>query len=250
LLGPRLFIAAQARPAHRSLIVSASREPTVKLNSVQWIGVVGVAFASTAATQPAAGGWAGPGYGPPASYLEPPGTRDPREGKVQVQTFAANTPAVGALGHGPVTVNATRDGPDEGLFEVAIADQLTHVGYQVGGPGAGQTLAFVVTRQVIQPPEPPHSPFHGGVDVGVGGGGRHYGSGMGLGIAIDLSKPLSALISTEIEVRLQDATTHELLWQGRAEVLSRETDKHWRPDAIAARLATALFRNFPRPVTG
>ena len=73
-------------------------------------------------------------------YLEPPGTRDPREGKIQVQTFAAATPAVAALGHGPITINAGRDGPDVGLFEAAIADQLAHAGYQVGAPGAGQSL--------------------------------------------------------------------------------------------------------------
>jgi hypothetical protein len=135
------------------------------------------------------------------------------------------------------------------LFEAAMADQLAHSGYQVGASGPGQTVDFVVTRQVVQPPEPPHNPIHGDVDVGVGGGGRHYGSGLGLGIEIDLSKPLSALISTEIEVRIQDASTHELLWQGRAEILSRETDKRWRPDAIAGRLTAALFRNFPQPIT-
>ena len=72
---------------------------------------------------------------------------------------------------------------------------------------------------------------------------------MGLGIGIDLSKPLSALISTEVEVRIQDGTTHELLWQGRAELVSRETDKRWRPDAIAARLTAALFRNFPQRIS-
>lgn len=216
----------------------------MKLNGVQWIGLA--AIASTAAAQPAPGAWGGPGFGPPPTYLEPPGTRDPREGKVQVQTFVANASAIGVLGHGSVTISAGRDGPDEGLFETAIADQLTHAGYQIGAAGMGQTVSFVVTRQLIQPPEPRHSPINGGVDVGVGGG-SYYGSGVGLGIAIDLSKPLSALISTEVEVRIQDASTNELLWQGRAEVLSRETDKHWRPDAIASRLATALFRNFPRP---
>jgi hypothetical protein len=181
--------------------------------------------------------------------VEPPGTRDPREGKVRVQTFVASTPAVAALGHGPITIKPGRDGPDTGLFEAAIADELSHAGYQVGAPGAGQALDLVVTRQLIQPPERPHSPISGGVDVGVGGGRRHYGSGVGLGIGIDLSKPLSALISTEVEVRIQDATTHELLWQGRAEIVSREADKHWRPDAIAARLTAALFRNFPAPIT-
>jgi hypothetical protein len=186
--------------------------------------------------------------------MEPPGTRDPREGKVQVQTFAATTPAVAGLGHGPITINTGGDGPDMGLFEAALADQLSHAGYQVGAPGAGQTLDLTVTRQIIQPPEPPHSPIRGGVDVGVGigGGGRHYGSydsGVGLGIGIDLSKPLSALISTEVDVRIQDATTHELLWQGRAELVSREADKRWRPDAIAGKLTAALFRNFPQPIT-
>jgi hypothetical protein len=221
----------------------------VKLNKVQWIGLVGLAFASTAAAQPGPG-WGGPGYGAPPGYLEPPGTRDPREGKVQVQTFAASTPAVAALGHGPITINSSRDGPDVGLFEAAIADQLSHAGYQVGAPGTGQALELVVTHQVIQPPERRHSPITGGIDVGIGGGGRHYGygSGVGLGIGIDLSKPLSALISTEVEVRIQDATTHELLWQGRAELVSRETDKRWRPEAIPARLTAALFRGFPVPI--
>ncbi len=231
----------------------------MKLKNVQWIGLVGLVFASSGAAQPVPGGWGGPGYGTQPGYLEPPGTRDPREGKIQVQTFAASTPAVAALGHGPITINSGRDGPDVGLFEAAIADQLTHSGYQVGAPGAGQALDLTVIRQVIQPPEPRHSPISGGVDVGigggVGGGGRHrgsyssYGSGVGLGIGIDLSKPLSALISTEVEVRIQDATTHELLWQGRAELVSRETDKKWRSDLIAGRVTAALFRNFPQPIT-
>ena len=225
----------------------------MKLKRVQWIGLVGLVIAASATAQPVPGGWDGPGYGPSPGYLEPPGTRDPREGKIQVQTFAASTPAVAALGHGPITING-RDGPDVGLFETAIADQLGHAGYQVGAPGAGQALELVVTRQVIQPPEPRHSPVSGGIDIGIGGGGggrhyRSYGSGVGLGIGIDLSKPLSALISTEVEARIQDATTHELLWQGRAELVSREADKKWRPDEIAARLTAALFRNFPQPIT-
>ena len=225
----------------------------MKLKRLKRIGVVGVAFASAAAAQPDPGGWGGPGYGLPPPYLEPPGSHDPREGKVQVQTYATSSPAVSSLGHGPITINPGRDGPDDGRFETAVADQLAHAGYQVGAAGAGQALEFVVTRQVIQPPEPPHSPVQGGVDVGIGGGGggRHYGSGTGvaLGIGIDLSKPLGALISTEVEVRIQDTTTHELLWQGRAELVSRENDKHWRPEAIPARLTAALFRNFPQPIT-
>ena len=172
--------------------------------------------------------------------------RDPREGKLEVQTFVASSPRVAALGRGPIVIGA-RGGPGlsagDDLFETAIADQLAHVGYQANAPQPGQVINYSVIHEVIQPPEPPRSPVHGGVGVGVG----NRGSGMGLGIAIDLSKPLGALIATRIEARISDAATHELLWQGRAEVMVRENDKHWRIEALAARLSAALFRDFPRP---
>jgi hypothetical protein len=57
------------------------------------------------------------------------------------------------------------------------------------------------------------------------------------------------LIDTRIEARISDSATHELLWQGRAEVMARENDKRWRPEAIAGRLSAALFRDFPRPTS-
>lgn len=181
-------------------------------------------------------------------YPEPPGARDPREGKIQVQTFVAVSPHVADLGHGSIEIAAHRVSSmptAEDLFETAVGDQLARAGYKPQAPGPRQKIEYVVTSEVIQPPEPPHSPVHGGVGLGVG----NYGSGMGLGIAIDLSKPRGALIATRIDARISDAVTHELLWQGRAEVMARENDKHWRPEAVAGRLSAALFRNFPRPTT-
>jgi hypothetical protein len=67
---------------------------------------------------------------------------------------------------------------------------------------------------------------------------------------VDLSKPLGALIATQIEARISDATSGELLWQGHAEVVARENDKRWRPESIANRLTAALFKTFPRPKAG
>jgi len=203
---------------------------------------------SPAIAQASPGSWEGPRYGPPPyGYPEPPGMRDPREGKLEVQTFVANSSQVAALGHGPIGISAgagdSSAASGDDLFEAAIAEQLTHAGYQPNAPGSGQTISYVVSHQVIQPPEPPHSPVSGGVGVGVG----NRGSGMGLGIFIDLSKPLGALIATRIEARISDAATHELLWQGRAAVMTRENDKHWRQEAIASHLTAALFRDFPRP---
>jgi hypothetical protein len=203
------------------------------------------------------------GYG----YPEPPGSRDPREGKVQVQTFLAQTPHAAELGHGPIAITvgptpAALGGPvilapdstsGDGLFEAALADQLAHVGYQPGAAGAGQTIEYVVTREILQPPEPPRSPVQGSVAVGGGTGGFGYhgrgygGADVGVGIMVDLSKPLGALIATRVEARISDAATHELLWQGHAEVVARENDKRWRPETIAGRLTAALFKTFPRP---
>ena len=221
-------------------------EPSVKPKLAYSTGLGLLVAATSAFAQVPPGDWEGARNGA-YPYPEPPGMHDPREGKVEIQTFVANSPRVAALGHGPIVIAASSGSSapvGDDLFEAALADQLAHAGYQPNAPQPGQIIDYTVTHEVIQPPEPPHSPVHGGVGVGVG----NRGSGMGLGIAIDLSKPLGALIATRIEARISDAATHELLWQGRAEVLSRENDKHWRMEAIAARLSAALFRNFPRPM--
>ena len=242
----------------------------MKPGRAHWIGLGLAAAASGAWAQMPPPGWQGPAD-PGSGYLEPPGMRDPREGRVQVQTFLANSPRTAGLGHGPIAIAASASaipaaapggpvaGPDrnsgDGLIETALADQLVHAGYQPGAAGPGQIIEYAVTRDLIQPPEPRHSPVQGGVAVGAGGGsgyhGRGYGgAGLGLGLAIDLSKPLGALVATRIEARISDAATHELLWQGWAEVLARENDKHWRPEILAGRLTAALFKSFPRPTAG
>ncbi len=213
-----------------------------------WIGIgLAAASGSAAVAQMPPPGWQGP-PGPGYGYVEPPGMRDPREGKVQVQTFVAESTRVAGLGHGAIVVAA---GPansvaGDGLFEAALADQLVHAGYQPGGASPQQTVEYVVTRELIQPPQPPHSPVQGGVGVGAG----NHGSGMDVGIMIDLSKPRGALVATRIEARISDMATHELLWQGRAEVMTRENDKRWQPETIAGRLTAALFKTFPRPTSG
>ena len=196
--------------------------------------------------------WDGPPMGPTGPGYDPgpvPSRLYPREGRVQVATFVASTPGAAALGHGSIVIspntgpNALEDGP----FEAALADQLVKAGYRTDAPsgGPGQAIEFVVSHELVQPPDPPHSPVVGGVSLGAGSRGW---SGVGVGIGIDLSKPRGPLVATRLEARIRDAGTHELLWQGRAEVLSREGDRHWTERDIATHLTTALFRSFPRPV--
>lgn len=199
-------------------------------------------------------GWEGP-MGRPASHLgdpyyeEPYWAPYPRQGKVQVATFLATSPNINGLGHGPIAIAPPKESLGGGLedapYETALAAQLAKAGYEPGpGTGtSGQIAEFLISHDVIQPPEPPHSQVSGG--VAVGGGNR--GSGLGIALAIDLRKPLGALVASRLEVRIHDKITHELLWQGRAEVLSREGDKHWKNEDLAAKLTAALFKGFPRP---
>jgi hypothetical protein len=184
---------------------------------------------------------------PPGSAY---GVRDPREGKIDSASFIANSANVGQLGHGSIVVATSAAngalGPSDGDFESALVDQLAKAGYRTNDqPGAGgQTIEFVVTKDVIQPPEPPRSPVGGTVAAGIG---SHGWNGVGLGLNIDLSKPMKALVATRVEARIRDAATHELLWQGRAEVVTRDGDKRWTRQMIATRLTTALFKGFPKP---
>jgi hypothetical protein len=67
---------------------------------------------------------------------------------------------------------------------------------------------------------------------------------MGLAVAVDLSKPRGALIATRLEARIRDRATNEVLWEGRADTVTREGGK-WTDGVIANRLAAALFDHFP-----
>jgi hypothetical protein len=219
--------------------------------AIMTAALVGLSLSTPLAAQ--RGGWGGPGWGmmgPRGGYYGPErGGRDPREGKVEAATFVANSPNIGALGHGPVALapaaGSEGSGLDEAMFGSALVDQLAKAGYQTDAAqhGAGQIIEYVVSHDVVAPAEPPRNPVGG--EVAIGAGSR--GSGVGLGLNIDLSKPLKALVATRLEARIRDSATHELLWEGRAQMITREGDKHWTSQALAARMAAALFKGFPHP---
>ena len=84
-------------------------------------------------------------------------------------------------------------------------------------------------------------PVSGEMAVGV----SNRGTMMGLGINIDLTKPKGALVSTRLEARIKDRTSGAVLWEGRADILTRQGDARWSDQKIAERLAAALFEGFP-----
>lgn len=220
------------------------------------------------------GGWGQPGWREPLHS-----NRDDREGKVEVTRFLGQD-AAGALGHGQIAVQVTAndikaadaraafasDLPDDkapkgygpsdersapqadghrndATYEAAVVDQLVKLGYDTTAPAPtqGQLVELTITRSVLQPPEPPHKPVSGEMDVGV----SNRGSAVGGAIFLDFTKPAKALVSTRLEARIRDRATGNALWEGRADLATRDGDAKWSEQKIATRLADALFGGFP-----
>jgi hypothetical protein len=171
-----------------------------------------------------------------------------REGRITVDRFVGEGDAASLLGNGTVVVNSQVAGDawvgpgDRAAFEAAIVDQLAHAGYRTDAPAseAAQTVELRVSRDVIVPAEAKRSPVSGEAAMSVGNRGSAYG----LAINVDLSKPLPALVSTRMEARIRDRASGRVLWEGRAQVATRE-GADWPDSKIAARLAEALFDGFP-----
>lgn len=203
------------------------------------------------------GGWGAPGWydggmGPgPRSSRDRLNERDrSREGRIEVNRFVAEGDAAQALGHGAIAVASQTEGQDyvpqgdRAAFEAAVIDQLVHAGYDTAHaqPASGQLAELKVTRTVVEPAEAKRKPVSGEVAMSVGNRGTAYG----MALNVDLSKPLPPLVSTKLEARIRDRATDKVLWEGRAEVATREGDEKWGEQNIAARLAEALFDGFPR----
>ena len=219
-------------------------------------GSLSLSLASSLAAQPRPG-WGGDddwGRGNwSGSDLRSSRQSTAREGKVDVARFRAEGAAGEALGKGTIGVIAAPaeagadagagDARDLATFEAAVVDQLAKAGYDVAtaDPTGGQVTELRLRRAVVEPEEAPHKPVSGAMAMGV----SNHGSMMGMALAVDLSKPRKALVSTRLEVRIKDRKSDAALWEGRAEIVTREGDARWGDRAIAARLAAALFDGFP-----
>ncbi|HEY6869867.1 MAG TPA: DUF4136 domain-containing protein [Novosphingobium sp.] len=175
-------------------------------------------------------------------------TGGPPEGRVSVSTFVTDDqPAAALLKQGTIAVGPSPGGSglpgDElAVYAAAVVDQLAQLGYRTDVPEstAGQVTELHVSHETLSPPEV-KKPVSGEMAVGVSNRGTAYG----LGLNIDLTKPRSALISTTLEARIRDRASGKVLWEGRADISTRDGDDKWPARMIAARLAAALFDRFP-----
>lgn len=83
------------------------------------------------------------------------------------------------------------------------------------------------------------------VSVGVGGSTGSYGSGVGLGVGINLGGGSRRMTDLQLSVRIDDAATGQALWEGRALTAVPAKAPANQPSLAAAKLAEALFKDFP-----
>jgi len=222
-----------------------------------WLPLAAVALTTSLAAPALAQRWGYPGadpYGRGANRYSwdhaPISSRDSsREGRVEVTRFLAEGTAAQALGHGAITVavaaadDSLADERERATYEAAVIDRLAGVGYDtLAKSGGGQSVELHIRHAEVEPPELPHKPVSGEMEVGVS---NHGGSYQALGINIDMSKPRKALLSTRLEARILDKASGAVLWEGRADIATRDGDPKWPDQAIAGKLAEALFAGFP-----
>lgn len=197
------------------------------------------------------GRWGGSGWGHDSGWAARSARSAPSlEGSVEVARFRAHGIDPAALIKGGIVViqmpgqEAAADPQLNATFQAAVESQLIGAGYQAlpeGAAPSGQIAEVRIVRSEAQPAEGKRDPVSGEMTMGV----SNRGSMLGMAVHIDGSKPKKALIETRLETRIRDRASGEVLWEGRAATYTRDGDENWNDDAIATRLARALFTGFP-----
>lgn len=165
-------------------------------------------------------------------------------GPVEVTRF--HLPDTSRLGNGTVAVEPApgEDGRsiEYRTYAAAVARELGRLGYRevALGTGADQIAQLSLEREAFRPGR-----SRGPVSVGVGGSTGSYGSGVGVGIGLDLSGPPPEQVETRLSVMIRDQTSGQTLWEGRAMFAVKSSSPLAGSDLSAAKMAQALFRDFP-----
>ncbi|HVI98338.1 MAG TPA: DUF4136 domain-containing protein [Sphingomonas sp.] len=128
-------------------------------------------------------------------------------------------------------------------YAAAVQTELMRNGYTVPAPGGEAAYVAVVnfmraSRGVIER----SSPF----SIGLGGAsfGRHVGVGGGLSVPIG-KRRTTELIVSELSVQIKRRADGTVIWEGRAQRESTSDAPDAAPGPTAARMAQALFKDFP-----
>lgn len=130
-------------------------------------------------------------------------------------------------------------GMEFGMYANAVVQELQRLGFaSVDGVGQSLYVAIVDVRTGTRERLGGGSP----VSIGIGGGTGGWGSGVGGGISFGLGGNRGGpVVATDLSVQLKRRSDQTVVWEGRARGEASERDM----DALAQRLAFALFRDFP-----
>jgi hypothetical protein len=162
-------------------------------------------------------------------------------GPVEVTRF--HLPDTSRLAKDAIAVEAAPGLDAESLefrsYATAVSRELQRIGYSqiATGTRASDQVAVISVDRGSTRLERARSP----VSVGVGGGT----GGVGLGVGVDLSGPPPEMIETRLAVTIRDRASGQSLWEGRASFAVRASSPLAQTQLGAAKLAEALFRDFP-----
>lgn len=163
---------------------------------------------------------------------------------VEVTRF--HTPALAALAPGSSFRFA--DGPDpdradpeRSAYRAAVAVELQQLGFRAASGNEPAALLIRVDHARTERQAQGASP----VSVGVGGSTGSFGSGLGVGIGFNLGGGPRRWVDLALAVRIDDAASGTALWEGRSGTAVPAKSPGAQGSLAAAKLADALFRDFP-----
>lgn len=146
-----------------------------------------------------------------------------------------------------IEANVTDEGHSRSLeyatYSAALLRELQRVGFSEARELAGNSE--YIARYTIERAQISAGGTRSPVSVGVGGSTGSYGSGVGLGIGINLGGRPKDKIATEWSVRITRRDDNAAVWEGRASIEAKQGSPASQPGLAAAKLAEALFRDFP-----
>jgi hypothetical protein len=172
---------------------------------------------------------------------------------VEVTRFHGNAPAGWAsgtryavdeapLGDPAAMIGANAVSLEWSSYRTAVEQQLQRQGLVAAANGERAPLKVRIGfDRNEQAPAARRSP----VSVGVGGSTGSYGSGVGLGVGINLGGGPKRMADLQLSVRIDDAASGQALWEGRALTAVPVKAPASQPSLAAAKLAEALFKDFP-----
>ncbi|MEH3047458.1 DUF4136 domain-containing protein [Sphingomonas adhaesiva] len=130
-------------------------------------------------------------------------------------------------------------------YAAAVQAELLKNGFTSPAPGAKPDyIATVGFTRADRPLPPRGSPVRIGLGAGAGSGGWRGGGGIGGGINFPIgNSPARWGVVTELAVRIRHGA--DAVWEGQAQSLTDTNAPDADAASVAARLASAMFKDFP-----